>query len=610
MRRDLEQTRRLELQLARLRWLAALFGATVTAIEAATGTGTRPLAGAFAAAATCALLIGNALIVGAAHRAGSPRQIRALGILAFALDTVAALGLVWVSARAPSDPAWVLAYLLPLEGAVRYGVPGALAPVPLILASEILREAWLDASFVLYRFQATAVAFRVGMATVVALVAGLFASSMRREAERAQERTRLAEEEALRAEAAAEREAEARRDLVAFHTAILAGVAAADAAEGIQAIAEAVGRELGCEALGILLVEPADVGADRLVAAGVWGTPGYDRGTRFVQGTGPIDLEELSRPELRSDPPEAVVPLRAGDDVIGILHERTTGGELDRDRLLLLGRLADQISLVVQASSLRIHQEETLVRLRELDEMKSDFVAITSHELRTPLSAIRGFVDSLIRRMDQLSPEEAREFLDIIRGQTDRLIRLVEDLLLASRIEAGRLTLVPEAMPTAVLMTHVRHGLGDEADRVRIVDDGMPEELVADGQRLTQILTNLLVNALRYSPADVPVLLSAESRSPGTVTFTVTDRGPGIAPEEQERIFERFHQSESSSSHAEGAGLGLYIAKQLAEAMGGWISLTSTPGGGASFAVTIPSSRGLLVPAPLSGVGRSGRTAS
>jgi signal transduction histidine kinase len=503
----------------------------------------------------------------------------------------------------------VLAYLLPLEGAVRYGIAGALAPIPLILVSEVAREAWLDASFALYRFQATSVAFRVGMAAVIAIVSGLFAASVRREAERARERTRLAEEEALRAEAAARRESEARRDLVAFHTAILAGVAAADAAEGIQAIAEAVGRELGCEALGILLVEPTEVGADRLVAAGVWGSPGYERGTRFVQGTGPIDLEELSRPELRTDPPEAVVPLRAGDEVIGILHERADEA-LGRERLLLLGRLADQISLVVQASSLRIHQEETLRRLQELDEMKSDFVAITSHELRTPLSAIRGFVDSLVRRMDQLSPEETREFLDIIRSQTDRLIRLVEDLLLASRIEAGRLTLVPEAVPTAALLTHVRQGLGEAAERVEVATDGMPEELVVDAQRLTQILTNLLVNALRYAPAATPVVLAGTERSPGTVTFTVADRGPGIAPEEHERIFERFHQSESSSSHAEGAGLGLYIAKQLTEAMGGWISVTSTPGEGATFAVTIPSNRGLLVPAPLSGAGRSGRTAS
>jgi signal transduction histidine kinase len=609
VRRDLEQARRLELQLARLRWAGAGFAAVVAIVEAMRDAGARPLAGPFAASLAVAVVVGNALIVVGAHRANTPSQVRALGVLAFSLDTVAALGLVWITARAPADPAWVLAYLLPLEGAVRYGVAGALAPLPLIVASEVVREAWLDSSFVLYRFQPTAVAFRVGMAAVIAIVAGLFASSMRREAERARERTRLAEDEALRAEAAARRESEARRDLVAFHTAILAGVAAADAAEGIQAIAEAVGRELGCEALGILLVEPTDVGADRLVAAGVWGTPGYERGTRFVQGTGPIDLDELSRPELRTDPPEAVVPLRAGEETIGILHERSTGS-LDRERLLLLGRLADQISLVVQASSLRIHQEETVQRLRELDEMKSDFVAITSHELRTPLSAIRGFVDSLARRMDQLSPEETKEFLDIIRSQTDRLIRLVEDLLLASRIEAGRLTLVPEAMPTAALLAHIRQGVGEAADRVEIVDEGMPGELVVDAQRLTQILTNLLVNALRYAPADDRILLGAAERSPGTVTFTVTDRGPGIPAEEQERIFERFHQSESSSSHAEGAGLGLYIAKQLTEAMGGWISVTSTPGEGATFAVTIPSNRGLLVPAPLSGVGRSGRTAS
>jgi hypothetical protein len=230
VRRDLEQTRRLELQLARLRWAGAGFAAVLAIVEAMRDAGARPLAGPFAGALAVAVVVGNALIVVGAHRATTPPQVRALGVLAFSLDTVAALGLVWVTARAPADPAWVLACLLPLEGAVRYGVAGALAPIPLIVASEVAREAWLDSSFVLYRFQPTAVAFRVGMAAVIAIVAGLFASSMRREAERARERTRLAEDEALRAEAAARRESEARRDLVAFHTAILAGVAAADAA--------------------------------------------------------------------------------------------------------------------------------------------------------------------------------------------------------------------------------------------------------------------------------------------------------------------------------------------------------------------------------------------
>jgi signal transduction histidine kinase len=610
VRRDLQQARRLELDLARLRWLAGLYCLVQTALEVVGDRSDGSIAWPLGGSLTVALLLGNVLISRAARRAGTEFTLRAVGAIAFVLDTVVVLGFVWIAAETPSDPSWALGYLIPLEGAVRFGVPGALAAVPVLLISEWARELWLAERLPRYAFQGSAVAFRVGMAAVIAMVAGLFASSIRRETERARERTHQAEEAAALAEHAAQREGKARRDLVAFHTAILAGVATDDPSEGIQAIAEAVGRELECDSLGVLLLDQGEGGVEQLVAAGVWGDPGYERGTRFVRGTEPMNIEELTRPALRKDPPEVVVPMKTGGGVIGILHERSNGGAFDRERVLLLGRLADQVSLVVQATNLRMRQEDTLARLRELDEMKSDFVAITSHELRTPLSSVRGFVDSLLRRMDDLSREDIQEYLEIIQVQSDRLIRLVEDLLLASRIEAGRLSLLPEVVPAGSLLDSVVSGLGSEAGRVRWVDEGLPDELVVDPQRLAQILTNLLVNAIKFSPPENGVVLRAGSRSPGTVTFTVEDRGSGIAVEELERIFDRFHQTESSSSHSEGAGLGLYIAKQLVEAMGGWIGVRSTPGRGSTFEVTIPASRNLPAPAPLSGAGRSGRTAS
>ena len=131
-------------------------------------------------------------------------------------------------------------------------------------------------------------------------------------------------------------------------------------------------------------------------------------------------------------------------------------------------------------------------------------------------------------------------------------------------------------------------------------------DLVVDGQRLIQVLTNLLMNAIKFSPSDAKVELRMDSRSEGTVTFAVRDHGPGVTPDEREAIFDRFHQTESSAAHSEGAGLGLYIARQLTEAMGGWIALESEPGEGATFTVTIPTARDLEVPAPLSGAGRAG----
>lgn len=608
MKRDLEQARHLELGLVRLRWLLVAYGLVLTAVELIDPRAPS-FSGPMGAAVTAALALGNVAFGRGARRATRGSDLGRIGAIAFVLDTVVILELVWVAAHGPADPAWVVAYLVPVEGAIRYGLLGAFAPVPIMLASEIARELYLAERFASYRFVGQAVSFRVGMGAVIALVAGLFASSLGRERDRATERTAAAERAAGLAEEAARREAEARRHLSAFHTAILAGVTAADPADGMQAIAVAVGRELECESLGVLLLEPGEGGGEQLVSAGVYGDPGYERGTRFVAGSEPFATAPgFSRPNLREDRSEAVVPLRAGERVIGILHERASGpGTLDRDRLLLLGRLADPVSLVVQAARLRARQEETVARLRELDEMKSDFVAITSHELRTPLTAVRGFVDALRRHQDTLSPDEVQEYLAIIHTQTGRLIRLVEDLLLLSRIEAGKLTFVPEPVGTGELLVQVRQGLGDLADRVALIEEPrMPKELVVDPQRLMQVLTNLLMNALKFSPPGEPVHLAAGSYSTGTVTFAVRDRGPGIPPSELDVIFERFHQTESSAAHSEGAGLGLYIARQLTHAMGGWITVESEPGHGATFTVTIPTSRTLEAPAPLSGAGRAG----
>jgi signal transduction histidine kinase len=607
MKRDLEQARDLELALVRLRWLFVAYGVVQTVVEAVDPHGPT-FAATLGAVVTIGLALGNIAFGRLARRTANRSELRWIGAMAFVLDTVVILVWVWIAANEPSDPEWVIAYLLPIEGAVRYGLPGAFAPLPILLVSEFAREVALAGRFPGYRFSGPALAFRVGMAAVIALVAGLFASSLGRERDRATERTAEAEQAAALAEEAARREAEARRDLSAFHTAILAGVATEDPTAGMQAIAEAVGHELGCESLGVLLLEPDENGIEQLVAAGVFGDPGYRRGTRFVSGSEPFGTApDFSRPHLREDRSEAEIPLRAGERVIGILHERASAtGGLDRDRMLLLGRLADQVSLVIQATRLRARQEETLVRLRELDELKSDFVAITSHELRTPLTAVRGFVDALRRRQDELSRDEVQEYLSIIHLQTDRLIRLVEDLLLISRIEAGKLTFVPETIATGELLVGVRQGLGELADRVTVIEEpAMPAELVVDPQRLIQVLTNLLMNALKFSPPDKPVHFAAGSYSTGTVTFSIRDRGPGIPPAELDIIFDRFHQTGSAAAHSEGAGLGLYIARQLTRAMGGWISVESEAGHGATFSVTIPTSRNLEVPAPLFGAGRA-----
>jgi signal transduction histidine kinase len=588
--RDLNQGRRLERGLIALRWLVVVFGVVQTALVLRDDVDSPGYAGPLGFSLVAALAVGNLLISMLADRAHDERQLHRVGMWAFLLDIVIVNGLIWATAE-PGNSVWAVAYILPLEGAVRFGLAGAIAPVVATLVSELLRESALSRAFLGQDYSTSAVAVRVGIQLVVGVVAGLMARSLQREAEKAGERARVAEEAAARAESAAQREAQARRELAALHTAILTGVAAEDIEEGLQSMADAVAHELQCDAFAVLLLDPDERALPVLIARGVHGDPGYQRGARFAADTPLGEISATGRPVLHADPPEGIVPLRVGDESIGLLHERAApGGSIDRERLLMLGRLADQIALVAQAARLRARREEMLRRLQELDEMKSDFVAITSHELRTPLAAIRGFVNTLRRRMPELSPAEMHEFLGIVDSQTDRLIRLVEDLLVVSRIEAGKLSLRAEEVELATFLDQTVRGIGESASRVIAwKEPGLPDTMTVDAQRLSQVLTNLLDNALKFSSADAPVEVRVSPDGPDQVSFAVIDRGSGIPRAEFDRIFDRFHQADPAGTRrSEGAGLGLYITKQLVTAMGGSVEVESEEGRGSTFTVTIP----------------------
>lgn len=606
--RDLGQARRLEVGLIGLRWFVVGFGVLETIVTLQV----RPDAPGYVAPVGLVLVailaIGNVFVSTVTERAERVEQIKRIGLFAFALDIAVIIGLIWTYATRPGDSTWVVSFILVLEGAIRYQVAGALVPVVIALVSQAMRELAFEARFTGYKPNFAAVGFRVGVEMVVAVVAGLMARSLRREADKARERAWAAEEAARLAEEAARRETVARKELSAFHTAILAGVAAADVDSGLRSMAETIARDLEFESLGILLVD-----GDELVAKGVHGSPGYAAEDRLPLGetvVGRVAAEGesfLSPAAFEGETFEAAVPLKVGNELIGVLHRRKTTGPISPDELELLSGLADQIAMVVHAALLRARQEETPRRLRELDEMKSDFVAITSHELRTPLAAVRGFVNTLRRRMDALTPVETQEFLGIIDQQTERLIRLVEDLLVVSRIEAGKISFEPEQVEPREFLDNVVKGLGDAGARVRLeAAEDLPERFVADPHRLEQVLTNLLQNAFKFSLPPAPVGLSARA-SQGCIAFDVSDQGVGIPKEELGRIFERFHQTDAASTrNAEGAGLGLYITKRLVEAMGGTIEVESEPGRGSVFTVTLPVLPAGSAPARPSAAARAG----
>ena len=378
-----DDARLLEQRLVGLRWIVAAFGAVQVGFairdRASDPTFVLPLG----VALVVGLTVGNVAIAGAARKAeGAP--LEALGILAFALDALVILGLVWLTTDGPADPVWVVGYLIPLEGAARWGLLGAALGAAAFLAGQLLPEFGVAAASSAMKTSAPVIAFRAGMALVVGAVAGSFASLSRRQAAEAERRARDAEAAAARAEAAAAKEGQARGEVAAFHAAAIAEPDMDRLAPTLQPTVEAIAKEVGCDALGILVRDRGSAGEVGFVAYGVYGDPGYLRGDRLFPASAPVAAAALEGAAVIA-PPDAVVPMVVRGEIVGALHERSAnGGGPDDERGELLRGLADQLGLVLESARLRADQAATVQRLRELDEMKSDFVAITSHELRTP----------------------------------------------------------------------------------------------------------------------------------------------------------------------------------------------------------------------------------
>jgi signal transduction histidine kinase len=613
MDRTTEERRRLERQLVTLRWLVAAIGAAQVMYAVRSGGRDPALAVPLGAAIVVALVAGNMLFSRAVDQATDAGRLALLGTISFVVDAAAITLLIGLATDGPDDPVWVLGYLLALEGAARWGLLGGLMGAAIFIGGQVGQELYLRETDPALAPSWAVLAFRGGMAIVIGAVAGSFATSLGRAVGEAHDRAREAEEAADRAEAAAERERQARREVALLHATVLDEPEAGDIGAHVRATAEAIGRELGCDALGVLLRSTGAAGEVRYEAMGVFGDPGYLEGMLLAPASHPVAAAAEDRIPIHAGP-DLVAPMLARGEIVGAIHERTldaAGPAQPEERLLVLARLGDQLGLVIESARLRAAQEATVTRLRELDQMKSDFVAVTSHELRTPLAGIRGFVDMIRRRGGELTPEETREYLDIVMTQTDRLIQLVDDLLVVAKVEAGKLALEPEPFEIPAFLDAFVKTFGDDAARIRTVRGAdAPEAMVADPRRLTQILVNLVHNALKFSPEDASVELSWAAPADGTVHFAVSDRGPGMTPEELGKVFDRFHQVEHANSHSEGFGLGLYITRQLSEAMGGWVEATSEAGTGATFTVTLPLDRPLGAPARPARAAPADRTAS
>ena len=224
-------------------------------------------------------------------------------------------------------------------------------------------------------------------------------------------------------------------------------------------------------------------------------------------------------------------------------------------------------------------------RLAEAQELERNFLMSVSHELRTPLTGIRGHVAAL-REGVVTDPELAEESLEVVAAETDRLARLVGDVLDLAKLDAHRFTVLSEEVDMGRLVDTAYASFTEEARRRAIdyrLQDGVRPTVVTDGDRVLQIITNLLSNAFRWTP-DGGVIDLALAAQNGIVEVEVGDSGPGIAPEQQERIFRPFF-----SHDAQGTGLGLAIARELAVALGGRIVVDSDAGRGSRFRLVLPA---------------------
>jgi len=245
---------------------------------------------------------------------------------------------------------------------------------------------------------------------------------------------------------------------------------------------------------------------------------------------------------------------------------------------------ADVVSAAYEA------ERRTVEELRRLSALRADFISLVSHEVRTPMAAVIGSARTLQQRWRELSADQRDAFLALIANETDRLAALVGEVLDSSRIDAGTFSYSFTELDLGGIVNEAVATVGLGHDAVNIAAHVSPDLPVVRGDpvRLRQVLTNLIDNAVKYSPAGSPVEVRASTEN-GHARVAVVDHGGGIASADRQLIFEKFGRVRGTSSKP-GTGLGLYIARAIAEAHDGRLEVSSTPGEGSTFTLTLPLS--------------------
>lgn len=290
-----------------------------------------------------------------------------------------------------------------------------------------------------------------------------------------------------------------------------------------------------------------------------------------------------------------VVPLSTGPRPIGILKAvNAKKGYFDQQDLRFTSILGTRVASVIEGSLARQRERDLMQQLREADRTKSDFVSMLAHELRGPMTTVMGFGYTLRDQADGLSEEKKKEIIGIVVRETERLSRMVTDLLDVARMDSGTLSyeLDPMELDELIVSLIEVHSSLRSSHIVEVdIEDGLPKVL-ADRDRISQVLLNLMTNATRYSPDRTSIKVSARRfENESEVLVTVADEGIGIADKDKDRIFEKFSMLPKPGWIKKGTGLGLFITKGIVDAHGGRIWVDSTMGAGSRFNFTLPIAR-------------------
>lgn len=370
----------------------------------------------------------------------------------------------------------------------------------------------------------------------------------------------------------------------------------------LQSVAEVAARLVDASASAIWLRDES--AADHRLAAvfGFTRPEGEDTHPAFAMGEGLLGRAAATQEASHEGSPDGaaivlpglpdaapreliVLPMVLQRQTLGVLVVADRTGGFTADHLEFLRKYAAQ-------ATVQVHNSQLYERTKVLDRLKSDFVAVVSHEIRTPLTSVKGALELLSDGRYFKNTDQQVKLLSIAHANAERLLLLINDILDFSKLESATLSLAMERQRLEPVLEQATMNLRTllEERRIRLdleIADELPEAML-DAHRIAQVVTNLLSNAIKFSPVGGEVRI-AVAASDETLRVSVTDKGEGIAPENQAKLFQKFQQLDSGSTRkAGGTGLGLVISKAIVEQHGGRIGVESRLGEGSTFWFSLP----------------------